>query len=103
MKNRPIYNQSKQDRSTETLPEFINSFERYLKSRGYKHSTIRAYLGSIKHFIFWLKTEPPDKGNSNREVVQAFLKQHLPVCCCVLPVRKEIKTVIAALNQFLSM
>ena len=103
MKNRKIYNQSKQDRSTDTLPEFINRFERYLKSRGYKHSTIRAYLGSIKHFIFWLKTEPPDKGNINREVVQTFLKQHLPVCCCVLPVRKEIKTVRAALNQFLLM
>ena len=103
MKTQQIQEQSGNDRSIDTLSESIDRFESYLKKRGYKHHTIRAYLRSIEHFTFWLKTNPADNMRINTEIVQTFLKQHLPVCYCASPVCKDIKTVRAALNQFLLM
>ena len=103
MKNRRIQNQFGKHRSKNTPPEFNIRFEKYLNQRGYKHHTIRAYVKSINHITFWLKTKPPDSRGINREAVQALLYQHLPVCCCALSVSKDIKTVRAALNQFMLM
>jgi site-specific recombinase XerD len=103
MKERKVGHQCGDDQPIGVAPEFINRFECYLERRGHKHSTRRAYLTAMKHFVYWLEARPRGKGEINHETIQIFLREHLPVCCCPKPVRKDIKTVRAALNQILLM
>lgn len=86
-----------------TVHEFINHFDVYLKSRGHTQFTRQSYLSSAKHFYTWLKARPQDEIEISRKIVQKFLYEHLPVCCCPAPVYKDAKTVRAALNQILLM
>jgi site-specific recombinase XerD len=83
--------------------EFINYFEVYLKKRGHTHFTRQSYLSSAKHFYAWLKERPLGENKISTKIVQQFLHEHLPGCCCPKPVYKDVKTVRAALNQVLSM
>lgn len=83
------------------LSERVNSFELYLQTRGYRSSTRRAYLASLRHFVSWLETGDGWGRRVDCEAVRIFLQEHLPVCRCPEPVRKHVKTVRAALNQFL--
>jgi site-specific recombinase XerD len=86
-----------------TPHDFINRFEAHLRKRGHTDFTRQSYLSSAKHFLFWLETGPSNEGKVNRKIVEQFLHEHLPVCCCPAPVYKDVKTVRAALNQILSM
>lgn len=78
-------------------------FSDYLKSRGHSASTRHAYHSALMHFVGWFKTECPQDRTINSSAICAFLHQHIPICHCTPPVYKEIKTVRAALNQFLLM
>ena len=77
------------------------NFSAYLKSRGYSDSTQHAYLSALKHFVCWFTEELSPKGLIDIQSVYTFLYDHLPVCHCPPPVFKELKTVLAALNQLL--
>jgi len=84
-------------------PQFMNRFEAHLKRRGHTVLTTRSYLSSARHFIYWIKTKLFNDRRISRKTIQFFLNEHLPHCSCPSPVRKEIKTVRAALNQVLLM
>ena len=103
MKEQKVGDDSGQNRLTGVGPASINALDCYLKTRGYRHSTRRAYLASMEHFCYWLKTRRYGDREINSNVVGIFLQEHLPVCHCPRPVQKGIKTVRAALNQFLLM
>lgn len=92
-----------QDRVAIAMPELVNFFECYLKTRGYQQSIQQAYSASLRHFISWLGTNEGCGRMIDSESVRIFLHEHLPSCRCPYPVQKYIKTVRAALNQFLLM
>jgi hypothetical protein len=77
------------------------NFSNYLKTYGYRDGTRHAYCSVLSHFLCWLTTESPPEQTINSGTVEAFLKQHLPVCSCSSPVFKEYKTARAALNNLL--
>jgi site-specific recombinase XerD len=83
--------------------EFLSQFEVHLNKRGHTHFTRQAYLSSAKHFCSWLEARPPGENKISKKIVQQFLHEHLPVCCCQQPFYKDVKTVRAALNQLLAM
>jgi site-specific recombinase XerD len=83
--------------------EFICRFEAYLKNRGHSDSTRQVYLSSAKHFYSWLAETPWNENKISKEIVQHFLEDHLPACCCPGPVSKSLKNIRAALNQVLLM
>jgi len=85
------------------IPEFIDAFDRHLEMRGYQHSSGHAYLTVANHFVYWLGARPFEERKLNKETIQIFLREHLPVCQCSKPGSKDIKTVCAALNQMLLM
>jgi len=77
------------------------NFSAYLKARGHCDSTRHAYLSALRHFVCWLTEESSSKGIIDNRSISTFLYAHLPVCHCLPPVFKELKTIRAALNQLL--
>lgn len=102
MTEQTVGHQPKHD-PIETIPEFIDTFDRFLGMRGYRPSSRQAYLKVAKHFIYWHEARSPAARKINRETIRTFLEEHLPVCRCSKPGYKEIKTVRAALKQMLLM
>jgi len=103
MKRPRNYGQTRNDQLYRKDPYLINRFERYLKQRGHSYSTRHSYLSSSKHFLCWLDTRPRSQKKVNSDSIQSFLRKHLPVCRCPMPVHKNLNMVRAALNQMLSM
>ncbi len=103
MKRPRDYEKTKHDQLYRKGPDLFNRFERYLKQRGYSYSTRHSYLSSSKHFLCWLDTRPRSQKKINSDSIQSFLREHLPVCRCPMPVHKNLITVRAALNQMLFM
>ena len=87
----------------ESFGSVFDDLGAYLRARGHRSNTQRAYMVSVSHFVQWLAVQPPVQREITPETVRAFLERHLPVCRCPKPVRKETKTVRAALNQLLVM
>ena len=87
--------------STDGHGTIIRDFSICLKKRGHSDGTQHAYLSALKHFLCWFKKESPHERTINSETVYIFLHQHLPVCNCLPPVRREYKTIRAALNHLL--
>jgi site-specific recombinase XerD len=83
--------------------ESINRFEVHLEKRGHTNLTKLSYLSSARHFYSWLEIRNLAKIKINKKLVQEFLYEHLPICCCPEPVYKDLKTVRASLNQLLLM
>ncbi len=89
--------------TADALGSALDDLAAYLRARGHRRNTQQAYVVSVRHFIQWLAVQPPVQRELTPETVRAFLERHLPVCRCPKPVRKETKTVRAALNQLLVM
>jgi len=102
MNERKDGHQSGHDRPVEVVSESINVFDCYLQMLGYQDSTRHAYLASVKHFFYWREATHPTIMEISNEIIQTFLREHLPVCYCK-STQKDIKTVRAALNQILIM
>jgi site-specific recombinase XerD len=91
-----------QKRQVSAIPDLVNAYEFYLETRGYQRSTRRAYSASLRHFVSWLETREGCGRRIDSEI-RIFLQKHLPSCSCPQPVPKYVRTVRAALNQFLLM
>lgn len=87
--------------STDGHENIIRDFSIYLKKRGHSDGTQHVYLSALTHFLCWFKKELPRKRTIDSETVYIFLHQHLPVCNCLPPVRREYKAIRAALNHLL--
>lgn len=103
MKKQKIGDEAWGERLIPAEYEPYNDFENYLKTSGYKISTRQAYLISIKHCVYWLERSRFNEKEITPGVVHSFLADHMPACRCPFPVRRDIKTIRAALNQFLLM
>lgn len=87
--------------NSQSYESITRNFSNYLKAYGYRDGTRHAYCSVLSHFLCWLTTESPREQTINSGTIEAFLKQHLPVCSCSSPVFKEYKTARAALNNLL--
>ena len=81
--------------------ELLEAYATYLQARGHARSTMRGYVWAIGHFNSWLHRRRRPLQAANAELVQAFLRDHLPACRCPSPAPKRLTTVRQALNHLL--
>lgn len=98
-----FFNNPQYDRFGSVPPAVFPIFTNYLIERRYCDTTIRAYTASLEHFVYWLAKRTDCEEEINHRNVQTFLNRHLPACRCPDPFPRNLKTVRAALNQFLQM
>lgn len=60
----------------------FDAYREYLVSRGYTARVITDFLGSVAHFLCWLKCKRRGLADVDEAVVGRFLDRHLPVCRC---------------------
>jgi len=78
--------------------EWLELFALYLEKSGYKLNVIQSYVCSAEHFVNWLANHRIP--TADRNTINKFLFEHLPVCQCPKPSAKRLITVRTALNHF---
>jgi len=74
-----------------------------LRNRRYSEHTIRAYLGGLAHFSYWIKTDAIEMSSLDASLILRFLHQHIPVCTCPSPCYPSVASSGAALRHVLSL
>jgi site-specific recombinase XerD len=64
------------------LASYLPGFCRRLCDQGYSRVTIRRYLSQASHFSRYLQSQRIPVRRSMRGDIDAFLREHLPVCRC---------------------
>jgi integrase/recombinase XerD len=82
------------------INNILDDYVNYLDENGYSINSIQPYLRSVEHFTQWLTTSDIQV---DKQVVEKFLKEHLPICKCQKPILHDLKTQRAALYQLLRM
>ncbi|MEX0828269.1 MAG: hypothetical protein WD005_04890, partial [Haliea sp.] len=85
------------------LESVISSYIAALRDQRYAEPTIRAYLGCLAHFGFWLKAQESELAHVNSPLVKRFLREHLPNCNCPAPCYNTVGSSGAALRHLLRM
>lgn len=85
------------------LKDLITPYLEALQARRYAGGTIGQYLRCLAHFSYWLKVESLAVPDLDREVVERFLRQHLPFCTCPAPRRLCVYEARAALHHLLAL
>ena len=67
----------------------LNQCADYLIKNKYSYGSIRHYRGAIEHFLYWHVRENA-QCKINNELVEFFLKKHIPICKCSIPAPKRI-------------
>jgi len=83
------------------LAPYVDAFTHYLSERLYAPHTIDTYLSCIAHFARWMSQCRLDAHCIDEDVVQRFLKNHLPQCACARPVHRTRNNLRAALRHLL--
>jgi site-specific recombinase XerD len=83
------------------LAPYVDAFTHYLFERRYAPHTIDTYLSCIAHFARWMSQCRLDAYCIDEDVVQRFLKNHLPQCACTRPVHRTRNNLRAALRHLL--
>ncbi|WP_444438757.1 tyrosine-type recombinase/integrase [Pseudomonas sp. A6] len=83
------------------LGKFAASYVEALQIHHYQGSTIRAYLRCLAHFSYWMKGERLTPESIDRELIEHFIRQHLPRCTCPPPRRSVVGEMRAALHHLL--
>jgi integrase/recombinase XerC len=83
------------------LAPYVDAFTHYLSERRYAPHTIDTYLSCIAHFARWMSQCRLDAHCIDEDVVQRFLKNHLPQCACARPVHRTRNNLRAALRHLL--
>ena len=83
------------------VADFLSQFATHLHSRGYAPTTIRDSVRVVEHFASWLHSQGLALAAVNRDVVDAFLVQHLPKCRCPSPSSPRRSLVRPALKRML--
>ena len=80
----------------------VSGYCAYLEARGYAPSTRRVYLGCVAHFAHWARRARIGLRRLDENVVARYLTEHLPLCDCPEPVRRQVHDNRAALVQLLA-
>ena len=83
------------------LAPFVDAFMLHLFDCRYASSTIDNYLAGLTHFAHWLTQSNIDVKHIDEKLIQRFLDDHLPICCCEKPVFTGAKDLHAALGHLL--
>lgn len=81
--------------------QLFDVYVTHLEDRQYQSSTIEKYLQSLAHYTSWKDTHRLSSRLSEHDLIEHFLTVHLSNCHCPPPARKQVKTMQAALNQYL--
>ncbi|MCO6057974.1 tyrosine-type recombinase/integrase [Pseudomonas sp. MOB-449] len=83
------------------LSSLSASYVEALQRHHYQESTIRAYLRCLAHFSYWMKGEGLTPASIDRELIEYFVWEHLPLCTCPPPRRTVVGEMRAALHHLL--
>ena len=83
------------------LANLITPFIEALCGQRYAEGTVVAYVSSLAHFSFWLKSEGLDESSISPATVEQFLRQHFSACHCPAPCRSAGADVPAVLRHLL--
>jgi site-specific recombinase XerD len=83
------------------LAPFVDAFMLHLFDCRYASNTIANYLAGLTHFAHWLTEGHIDAKTIDERLIQLFLDEHLPSCCCEQPAFSNAKDLHAALGHLL--
>ncbi|WP_347990117.1 site-specific integrase [Methylomonas sp. AM2-LC] len=83
------------------LTPFVDAFMLHLFDCRYASNTIANYLAGLTHFAHWLTESSIDVKTIDEGIIQHFLDDHLPNCCCEQPAFSNAKDLHAALGHLL--
>lgn len=81
------------------LHELIPLYVEALQARRYAQNTLRVYLSCLAHFSYWMGEERLSVEDIDTELIEDFLRHHLPTCSCPAPHRSDLKDMRAALHR----
>lgn len=74
-----------------------------LREQRYGEHTIRAYLGCLAHFSYWIRIDGIEMANLDASLIKRFLRHHLPACACPAPCYPSVASSGAALRHMLGL
>ena len=83
------------------LAPHVDAFMLHLFDCRYASNTIDNYLAGLTHFAHWLTDSQLDVKTIDEGLIQRFLDEHLPSCCCNQPAFSDAKSLHAALGHLL--
>ncbi|CAG1014196.1 Tyrosine recombinase XerD [Rhizobiaceae bacterium] len=83
------------------LAPHVDAFMLHLFDCRYASNTIDNYLAGLTHFAHWLTESQIDVKTIDEGLIQYFLAEHLPSCCCEQPAFTDAKDLHAALGHLL--
>ncbi|MCD2451090.1 tyrosine-type recombinase/integrase [Methylicorpusculum oleiharenae] len=83
------------------LAPFVDAFMLHLFDCRYASHTIDNYLAGLTHFAQWITESHIDVKTIDEKLIQHFLNDHLPSCCCEQPAFSYAKDLHAALGHLL--
>lgn len=83
------------------LSSLTASYVEALQIYHYRGSTIRANLHCLAHFSYWMKGEGLTPPSIDRELIEHFMRNHLPICTCRPPRLSLAGEMRAALHHLL--
>lgn len=81
----------------DVVPLYIEA----LRKQRYSDHTIRAYLGCLAQFSYWIKTDKIRMSSLDASHIERFLHRHLPYCACPAPCYCSFASSGAALRHLL--
>ena len=84
-----------------SLAPHVDAFMLHLFDCRYASNTIDNYLAGLTHFAHWLTESHIDVKSIDEGLIQYFLDEHLPSCCCEQPAFSDAKDLHAALGHLL--
>ncbi len=84
------------------LTGLVTPFIEALRAQRYAERTIFAYVSSLAHFSFWLKSKGLEESSISPAIVERFLRHHLPACRWPAPCRSAGSDIPAALRHLLN-
>ena len=83
------------------LGELIEEYVTRFRELGYSWLTVRGHVQALEHFGAWLRSKGLGPEAVNVELVQSFVRVHLPRCHCSYPAPVSLGQVRPALNHLL--
>jgi integrase/recombinase XerC len=85
------------------LAPFVDAFMLRLFDCRYAFNTINNYLAGLTHFAHWITESHIDVKTIDEKLIQHFLDDHLPSCCCEKSAFSDAKDLHAALGHLLAL
>jgi integrase/recombinase XerD len=81
------------------LNDVVDRFVEYFRSHRYSSFTIQGYLKAIAHFSRWMTTKGFGIENIDEELIDYFVRFHLPHCKCPAPRSRDVAYVRSGLRH----